>query len=202
MRRQAFVAAFAVASFLALAASAGGTHSDGNGPKKDLVAGTGTLVVPTGFAQDPMLHVNADRDAVTGEVHGHWFVRYPTTTTPGGFEMRGRVVCLDTTVVGHAGLVGQIERVKEPESSTFGALRGFVENNFVYIRVRDLGEPGTLDGANFDTGTPTQPFGCPPGTDELPLSQGNYIVHSDPPLEILSFLELLLAEFEAAAGEH
>jgi hypothetical protein len=199
MNRSVSVLAVALGLSFTFAGVASGTHSNGQGPKKDLVAGTGTLVVPQPFAQAPMVHVNADRDPVTGEVHGHWFIRYPTTTTPGGFDMRGPVVCLSTTV-GHAGLVGEIERVNGSES--FGGLRGFVEENFVYIRIRDLGEPGLFDGANFDGGTSNRPAGCPPGVDELPLSQGNYIVHSDPPLEILSVLDLLLAEFEAAAGEH
>ena len=200
MNRSVSVLAVALALSFTFAGVASGTHSNGQGPKKDLVAGTGTLVVPTGFAQAPMLHVNADRDPVTGEVHGHWFVRYPTTTTPGGFDMRGRVVCLSTTI-GRAGLLGEIERVNGSES--FGGPRGFVEENFVYIRIRDAGEPGLFDGANFDNGTPTPvPAGCPPGVDELPLSQGNFIVHSDPPLAILPSLDLLIAEFEAAAGEH
>jgi len=36
----------------------------------------------------------------------------------------------------------------------------------------------------------------------LPISEGNYIVHADPPLELLPILDELLAELEAAAGEH
>ena len=61
-----------------------------------------------------------------------------------------------------------------------------------------MGEPGTLDMANWDL------MLDPPcsGVGDLPISEGNYIVHADPPLELLPILDELLAEFEAAAGEH
>jgi hypothetical protein len=40
------------------------------------------------------------------------------------------------------------------------------------------------------------------GVGDLMLMQGNYIVHSDPPLELLGVLEDLIAQFELAAGDH
>jgi hypothetical protein len=192
MRRLLFALTFAVVSGLALVGGATGTHSDGNGPKKDLVAGTGRLIC----CQQPQVHVNAYRDKMTNEVRGHFYIRYPSTALGGGFDMRGPVVCVSTTL-SHAGLVGRIERTNGVQPFVDGA--GFVEGNFVSIEIRDLGEPGTADGANFHPGQSNQPTTCPPGVDEPPISQGNYVVHSDPPLSVLSALDVLLAQFEAAA---
>jgi hypothetical protein len=206
MRRVLLALTAAVASSAVLAGGAGGTHSDGTGPKKDLVAGTGTLTdIPQGFPQNPMVHVNADSNPVTGEVHGHWFVRYPTTTPGGGFDMRGDVVCVDVVGVhpfNHATVIGRIDRVKgQNPFPLFGLPATFEPGQFLQIRIRDWGEPGTLDGANFGGGQASQP-NCFDKGGEQPLSQGNFIAHNDPPVQLLSFLDALLAEFEAAAGDH
>jgi hypothetical protein len=37
---------------------------------------------------------------------------------------------------------------------------------------------------------------------DIRITQGNYIVHQDPPFELLNILDALLAEFELAAGPH
>lgn len=66
----------------------------------------------------------------------------------------------------------------------------------VQVRVLDIGEPGDLDMANWDLNSACS------GVGDLPISEGNYIVHADPPLKLLNILDQLLAEFEAAAGEH
>ena len=57
---------------------------------------------------------------------------------------------------------------------------------------------GTFDLVNFDPGQPTQAVGCP-GVGDLAIRQGNYIVHDD--LLDLSAFNLLLGQFEAAAGD-
>jgi hypothetical protein len=195
MRRVAFVLALALAGALVSSGGARGTHSNGTGPKKDLVAGTGTLVVPQPFPQAPQLHVNAHRDPQTTEARGHFYIRYPTTTPTGTFDVRGHVACLG--VAGNvATVIGEIERVRGV--APFAGGGGFEEGNFVQIRITDNGEPGTLDLANFSPGSPTQQS-CVPQAGDLPLSQGNYIVHQDPPLQLLNILDGLLAEFEAAA---
>jgi hypothetical protein len=65
----------------------------------------------------------------------------------------------------------------------------------VQVRVLDLGEPGTLDQANWDLSSACS------GVGDLPTREGNYIVHADPPLAVLEALDSLLAEFEAAARD-
>jgi hypothetical protein len=202
MKRALSASALAFA-FLMLPGTATGTHSNGTGPKQDLVAGTGRVnVFPLVPPEHPLVHVNAYRDKETGEVKGHFFVRYPTSDPGGGFDMRGDVVCL--TVVGNlAGLVNEIEQVKgtPPRPGL-----GFEEGNRFTMEIIDNGEPGTLDMVNFsggfDPGTQPPPSSCPGSAPNLPITEGNYIVHQDPPLALFDALDLLIAEFEAAAGEH
>jgi hypothetical protein len=173
------------------AGGAGSTHSNGEGPKKDLVAGTATIL---GF-NNPQVHVNADRHPATNEVHGHWYIRYPTTAPGGGFDMRGDVVCVDA-FGNFATVIGQIERVKGTDPFFGGA--SFVEGNFVRITIQDNGEPGILDRVNFSPGSAVQQS-CAPSPGDLVISQGNYIVHADPPLALLPSLDLLIAQIEAEA---
>ena len=78
-------------------------------------------------------------------------------------------------------------------------LSGFVAGNFMNIEITDNGSPGTLDLVNFHPGAPANPGNCPIGAN-LPISQGNYVAHDEPVLDF-SALNLLLAEFEAAAGD-
>jgi hypothetical protein len=196
MKRVLLTLTAALASAVVFAGGAGSTHSDGTGPKKDLVAGTGRLICC--FA--PQVHVNADRDKETGEVHGHFYIRYPSTAPFGVFDMRGDIECI-TTVPPKAGLVGRIERITG--NNPFGpGGANFAVGNALRITITDLGEPGALDQVDFDPAF-TPPFNppCSPGGGH-PLQSGNYIVHQDPPLAILPSLDLLIAQFEAAAGEH
>ena len=95
-----------------------------------------------------------------------------------------------------AAIGGTVDRVKGTDPPI-----GVVPGEEVLVSVHDLGEPGVLDGANWgeQTGASTT---CPTPAFSIPLSQGNYIVHMDPPLSLLSVLDLQIAEFEAAAGEH
>jgi hypothetical protein len=104
------------------------------------------------------------------------------------------VVCLNV-LFNNATIIGEIER-RRPAPAV--GETAFLEGTSISIRITDNGEPGTLDRANFDY--PAHPCAFEPG--DLPITQGNYIAHYDPPLELLSGLDLLLAEFEAAAGDH
>jgi hypothetical protein len=170
---------------LAIPGVAGATHSPGDGPKKDLVAGTARLA---GF-NNPLIHVNAWRDAETGRVKGHFFIQYPPPFTT---ALSGRVTCLNVVGTG-AAVVGVVERSQGTNPLTVPT------DTSVQVRVLDLGEPGTLDKANWDL--PPFPFGFCNGVGDLQLSQGNYIVHADPPLAVLNVLDSLLADFEAAARD-
>jgi len=138
----------------------------------------------------PMVHVNAQSGALGVNPRGHFWIRYPN----GGADFGGTVVCLN--VVGHtAGLIGHIERVKVAGPP----VSGFVLNNYLRIRITDMGSPGTADLVNFDPGTPTNPGSCS-GFGDLAISQGNYVVHDKPVLD-LPALNLLIAQFEAAAKD-
>jgi hypothetical protein len=74
-----------------------------------------------------------------------------------------------------------------------------VLGHYLRIRITDMGSPGTTDLVNFDPGTPTNPGACP-GVGDLVISEGNYVVHDEPVLD-LSALDQLLAQFEAEAGD-
>ena len=169
---------------LAIVVSGGATGAQGGKGAEQLAAGTGTLVC----CGEPMVHVNAQSGDGGVEPRGHFWIRYPS-----GVEFGGRVVCLDVT--GNvAGLTGRIDRVK-----TGNPIAGFVEGNFMRIRITDMGSPGTFDLVNFDPGTTTQPAGCS-GVGDLAIAQGNYVVHDKPVLSAAS-LEQLLAQFEDAADD-
>lgn len=152
-------------------------------PNQQLVAGTGTLIC----CGSPMVHVNAQSDQGGVNPRGHFWIRYPS-----GVEFGGRVVCLSATA-NTAGLTGRVERVKVANPAA-----GFVEGYYLNIRITDNGEPGTADLVNFDAGTPAPPPSCA-GVGDLPISQGNYIVHDN--LLDLSAFDLLLGQFEAAADD-
>lgn len=197
--RKVLMALIAALAFAAVSAGgAGGTHSDGTGPKQDLVAGT-IKTAPPFFPFETMVHVNAQRDKETGEARGHFYIREAPPPAGRGFDFRGTVTCL--TVVGNmAGLIGVIEQVKLANTGL-----GFVEGNVLQIRLTDMGEPGTLDRFNFSPGRASEAelgVSCANVGGDLLIEQGNFIVHQDPPLELLGVLDTLLAEFEAAAGEH
>jgi hypothetical protein len=190
MRRFVFVLGGTLALFLTVAAAAAGSHSDGEGPKQDLVAGTGTVFC----CNQPQLHVNAQRDPDTGAARGHFYIRYPTSAPGGGFDFRGRITCLGV-VANSATLIGRIDATRGVSPNP---LAGFVEGNFLRIRITDNGEPGTLDLVNFDPGQAIPPS-CAVAPGDLAITQGNFIVHESPPLAVLNSLNLILAQFEAAA---
>ena len=151
--------------------------------QQQLAAGTGTLIC----CGSPMVHVNSQSDQGGVNPRGHFWIRYPT-----GVEFGGRVTCL--SVLGNnAGLTGHIELVKVANLAA-----GFVEGNYLTIRIMDNGEPGTADMVNFDPGSPTAAPSCA-AVGDLSISQGNYTVHDN--LLDLFVLSPLLAQFEAAADD-
>jgi hypothetical protein len=180
----------ALTSVLVLAGGAGSAQSGSQGAE-NLAAGTGTLnctAIAGATCTGVMLHVNAQSGAGGVSPRGHFWIRYPS-----GVEFGGSIVCLNVTAT-NAALTGRIDRVKVANPSL-----GFVLGNFVPIRITDNGSPGTLDLVNFDRGVDVQPEGCT-GAGDIPISQGNYIVHDEPVLD-LSALNLLLAQFEAEAND-
>jgi hypothetical protein len=187
MKRLALL--LAVVLTCAIPGMAWAAHSSGQGPKKDLVAGTARLA---GF-NNPLIHVNAWEDQ-TGRVKGHFFVQYPPPLT---LAFSGRVTCMSVAGTG-AAVVGVVERSEGNTPSLPPAFpAGVPVGTTVQVRVLDLGEPGTLDAANWD---PPSGATCS-GVGDLPLQSGNYIVHADPPLAVLAALDSLLADFEAAARD-
>ena len=156
------------------------------GPK-DLVAGTGTI---NGF-ENPMVHVNASRNANTMAVTGRFYIRYPDSA----FEVAGRVTCL-TVNLNKAGVGGVIERVKGTPPAIFGSTMPGKE---VLITVLDMGEPGTLDQVNEGQLSGASSV-CPSTGNTLPIKQGNYVVKSDPPSTSMLDVDTLIAGFESAAG--
>jgi hypothetical protein len=195
MARAALSFLLVCAALLAFAGVSGATHSPGTGPKQDVVAGTATLVVPPPYLQAPRLHVNANNDPATGAARGHFFIQYSAPP----IDIRGDAVCVDTLATTGT-VIGQVESVT---ANPGDYPSGFPSvNDFVQIRITDLGEPGTLDKANWDAIGSAQPATCQAQSGDLPISQGNYIVHDRfVPLELLPALDLLLNDIEAAAGD-
>ena len=179
-QRAFFLLGVAVACALTLAVSASATHSSGQGPAKDLVAGTARIA---GF-NNPLVHVNAHRNVETDDVRGHFFVRYPP---PFDARFGGDVVCMNVVGTG-AAVLGVVDNTSgiAPFAVPIG--------QFVNVRVLDLGEPGTLDRANFDFNASCS------GVGDLAVSSGNYVVHQG--FLDLSPFSLLLSSFETAAGDH
>jgi hypothetical protein len=128
--------------------------------------------------------VNAWRDEAN-KVKGHFFVSYPP---PNDLAISARATCLNVVGTG-AAAVGVIERTR----GTSPIIPGVGLGAAIQVRVLDLAEPGTLDRADWDVSNACF------GVGDLAISEGNYIVHADPPLDLLNALDPLLAEFEVAA---
>jgi len=144
-----------------------------------------------------MLHVNAQSGAGGVDPRGHFWIRYPS-----GVEFGGQIVCL-TVTLNQAGLTGHIEKVKTANPGL-----GFVSGNYLNIEVADNGPPpGTgapaPDLVNFHPGQPGQPSSCPVDSPDLPLSQGNYVVHDKPVTDLAGMLGLdqFIAQIESAAND-
>jgi hypothetical protein len=144
-------------AFGAAAAGAGATHSNGQGPKRDLVAGTGTF-----SALEGKVHVNARSDRSGDGAKGHFRIRLV------GTDLRGRVTCL--TATGNVAVAGG--RVTRGESTSF-------PGSGVLIEIRDNGE-GRPTRDEFGAGTiPEPPPTCPADTNLrlVPTDSGNFVVH-------------------------
>src|SRR5688572_666896 len=103
------------ALFLALVASlalavnaASATHSNGQGPKQDLAAGTGQT---DSFGIEIKVHVNAQSGPSGEDPRGHF--SYQAVDPFSDFAISGRVTCLN--VAGNLAAVGGVvERSNEP----------------------------------------------------------------------------------------
>ena len=139
------------------ATGAGATHSNGQEPKRDLVAGTGTF-----SALEGKVHVNARKDRSGDGAKGHFRIQLV------GTDLRGRVTCL--TATGNVAVAGG--KVVRGESTSF-------PGSGVLIEVRDNGE-GQPTRDQFGAGTvPDAPATCPADTNLglVPADRGNFVVH-------------------------
>ena len=162
---------------VALAASpvvAGASHSEGKGPTKDFVRGTGHFEGPhplSGLPTDATLHVSA-RSGPSGEnPKGRFFVNREAPTE---LRIRGTVTCLN--VVGNQAVVGgRIEGGQAPDAA-------FPIGGGVLFQFDDNGESRVIPDRM--TGSPTStPTVCPNPipTARLIVQQGNFVVHDSTP---------------------
>ena len=161
--RKGFAGAAVAVAVLALPAAASATHSNGAGPKMDLVQGSGdaTLYIgPSGLEVEG--HINAKSDGLDAE--GMFWVRF------GGDELRGEVTCLNA-VGNDARWGGRITAATNP----------LLEGRFIRGRDIDRGEgsnaPPDLHGASIAI-FPPPPGQCPvTSSAPEPVTQGNVVVH-------------------------
>jgi hypothetical protein len=162
----------ALVGLLAVAGSAGATHSGGAGPGNDLVAGTGAIDTPvTPFGPIFVkLHVNAQSGPFGIDPRGNVVFRgnppIGTPPSPVEIDIQGRVTCLN--VFGNQAIVGF-----EVTKSKAGPVP---EGGGGIFSILDNGEPGTADA--FEGGPLAQPpTFCPPFPATRTITQGNFIVH-------------------------
>jgi hypothetical protein len=106
--------------------AASATHSNGEGPKQDLVSGTSQF---EGGGFDAQLHVNATSGPSGEDPRGHFFYRQSSSGT-NQFDFSGRVTCVN--VNGNlAGLAGEVTKSKNPSVA---------EGSGVLISVEDRGQ--------------------------------------------------------------
>lgn len=156
----------ALLASLALAVSAANaTHSNGQGPNKDLTAGTGQLDT---FGLELKVHVNAMSGPSGEDPRGHFYLEAATPFL--SVDVRGQVTCLN--VVGNKATVGgRIERSNHPF---------FPEGSGILLWIDDDDEGEGDENAALFTGTPPQ--SCPPPIEPfVPNNKGNFIVHDATP---------------------
>jgi hypothetical protein len=159
-----------VIALLVTAGSAAATHSNGKGPRHDLVAGTGAIDTPvTPFGPIFVkLHVNA-KSGPGGEDPRGKLVFRGNPPPFGAVDIHGDITCVN--VSGNQATVGFVVTKSRA---------GFPVGIFGEFSIVDSGEPGTAD--TFE-GRPTGGTGQLPSTCELfqprpqPITQGNFIVH-------------------------
>ena len=153
--------------FSMLPAMVGATHSNGDGPRRDLVAGTLMLDTPQLQAQ---FHLNAKSDPDGNDPHGSFFLRQEPFVT-GALDVRGSVTCLDVT--GNRAWVGL---VVEESTGTFP----LPEGSGLIFEIVDNGEPGDADRAVGQL-SPTPPRRCRVDFAEWEITRGNITVHDATP---------------------
>ena len=177
MKRLFAALTLALLCSVALAVSAANaTHSNGEGPNKDLVSGTATHRTGSNGHVDAMSGPNGE------DPRGHVFIRFVTPFT--AVDVKGEVTCLRVRD-NRAWAVGTIERSKV-EPSPFSHFAVFI---------RDIGEGREANDRLFLAvahGPILEPvFGepCPQNLIELlepfitgaPVLRGNFIVHDATP---------------------
>jgi hypothetical protein len=156
-----------------MAAVVGGTAAapgNGQGPKEDLVAGTGQSTFQSFFGPLAFfLHVDAHSGPAGEDPRGHFILR-----RSGGapslpqLDIHGDITCLN--VVGNtAGMNGVITKSETPS---------LPPGTQLYISIVDNGEGNKNPPDTFGLNTAIPLFACPPGSPATvqPVEQGNYVV--------------------------
>jgi hypothetical protein len=170
MRRALATTALFVLALLALATTAGATHSGGAGPTKDYAFGTGRVTLATPIGQIPFqIHVDAETTLPAGaNGRGQFYARGESAFGP--FDLRGRVTCVYASA-NRSSVGGEVTRSSTPLVPTGAGVLLFVTDN---------GEgSGTADFAGATaTGPPL--LACPNPSIPFPqfqVNQGNFVVH-------------------------
>ena len=151
-----FAGVLSAVVFVAMPASAIGSHSPGKGPKRDLVVGSARFPVVAAHAR-----INAKSGPNGENPRGHFFLRQ------GSLQFRGSVTCM--RVVGNLASVGGRVNKSNPSGPPVGS--GFVQ------LIQDNGEPGRSDRSQT-VYLPSPPMTCPvPTTPFFVVARGNYVVH-------------------------
>ena len=154
-----------------LPASAGATHSNGEGPNEDLVSGTteGPIFTPSGLA-DAHAHSNVRGNAVAAD--GHVWVEIQTAAPGGDAKFTADALCVNA--MGNQAIVRSVITKSDGPFPPVGwhLLGHSVDNG--------EGEDDPPDQRVGIITPPVPPSPCPPPPlflPALPVDQGNLIVH-------------------------
>jgi hypothetical protein len=177
MRKLVLVGVLSLLTMAFVPGVASATHSNGNGPDKDFVAGAGKGPLPTPLGTFPAhYHANGQSKASGGTpAQGTWFTDiFPTGpfASLGTVTISGSIICVNAAGNG-ANWRGIIEDSNQPGLAPpgFGVLSRWVDN----------GE-GQKDPPDQQVGFLTPPPGANPTCPPLPFTtnpnlQGNLVVH-------------------------
>jgi hypothetical protein len=151
--------------------AANATHSNGEGPNKDLVSGTGT------FSSGGEGQVDAMSGPSGEDPRGHVFIRF-SPDNPSAVDVTGEVTCLRVRD-NRAVAIGTVERNKV-EPSPWSHFAVIIEDNGEGREPNDRLFLVVADGPFVEEGT------CPQEVLELPITgatvaRGNFIVHDATP---------------------
>lgn len=172
MRVRLIGCALALAVMVFSAAPAAATHSEGVGPTRDFVYGTGSIFVflPPFGAFDVRLHVNASAESPSAGARGRFWTELEGALT---VDLRGRVTCVNVEG-NHATVSGVIE----VSSIGFPA----VGSGILAFGV-DRGEGANSPGDSvlgIPIGAPLH--NCPPViSDGVQIEGGNFVAHDAAP---------------------